>query len=125
VNVASRLEGAAKVYGTRTLVSAATLEAAGDVVVARELDLLVVKGKTLPVRVFELLGPKGFQVPPALAQFSEGLALYRARKFSEAVVLFSKLPEDPPSRVFLRRSETYLRQPPPVDWAGVHVLGRD
>ncbi|MFP2929848.1 adenylate/guanylate cyclase domain-containing protein, partial [Pyxidicoccus sp. 3LG] len=69
VNLASRLEGAAKVYGTRTLVAEETLAAAGGVVLARELDMLRVKGKQQPVRVFELVGAAGTPPPPHLARF--------------------------------------------------------
>ena len=84
VNLASRLEGAAKVYGTRTLVAEDTLAAARGEVLARELDWLRVKGKQQPVRVFELLGLAGTALAPAPARFARGLALYRERRLEEA-----------------------------------------
>jgi class 3 adenylate cyclase len=122
VNLASRLEGAAKVYGTRTLVSEGTVRASRGVVLTRELDLLRVKGRQLPVRVYELVGPAGSAPPPHLARFAEGLALYRERRFAEARAAFLASPEDPPSRIFAARCEALLAQPPPEGWEGVFSL---
>ena len=100
VNLASHLEGAAK----------------------GELDLLRVKGRQLPVRVHELVGLAGTVPPAHLARFAEGLTLYRARRFAEAREAFLASPEDPPSRVFAARCETWMNQPPPEDWDGVFSL---
>ncbi len=122
VNLASRLEGAAKAYGARMLVSEETVVAARGVVLARELDLLRVKGRQLPVRVYELVGLAGTPPPAHLARFAEGLTLYRARRFAEAREAFLASPEDPPSRVFAARCETWMNQPPPEDWDGVFSL---
>ena len=122
VNLASRLEGASKIYGTRTLVSGDTVEAAAGAVVARELDLLVVKGRTQPVRVFELLGPAGTPVSAEVQRFAEGLAAYRQHRFGDALRLFQANPNDPPSAAFRARCEAFLLRPPPADWSGVHVL---
>ncbi|MFY2563147.1 adenylate/guanylate cyclase domain-containing protein [Corallococcus terminator] len=122
VNLASRLEGAAKVYGTRTLVAEDTLLAAHGVVLARELDLLRVKGKQQPVRVFELVGTAGTTPAPHLARFAEGLALYRAQRFTEARAAFLASPEDPPSQRFAARCDALLVTPPPEDWDGVFTL---
>ncbi|KFA90530.1 hypothetical protein Q664_27960 [Archangium violaceum Cb vi76] len=122
VNLASRLEGAAKVYGTRILVSEETVRASRGTVLARELDLLRVKGRQLPVRVYELVDVAGAPPPAHLARFAEGLALYRARHFTEARERFLSSPEDPPSRVFAARCEALSTQPPPEDWDGVFSL---
>ncbi|WP_217911701.1 adenylate/guanylate cyclase domain-containing protein [Myxococcus sp. AM011] len=122
VNLASRLEGAAKVYGTRTLVAEDTLLAARGVVLARELDLLRVKGKQQPVRVFELVGTADTVPAPHLARFAEGLALYRSQRFTEARAAFLASPEDPPSQRFAARCDTLLVTPPPKDWDGVFTL---
>ena len=59
VNLASRLEGAGKEYGTSILISEETYRRAREAVEVRELDLLQVKGKELPVRIYELLGKRG------------------------------------------------------------------
>ncbi len=122
VNLASRLEGAAKVYGTRTLVSEETVRAARGAVLARELDLLRVKGRLNPVRVYELVAVAGAAPPAHLARFAEGLALYRARHFDEARGAFLASPEDAPSRVFAARCAALLATPPPADWDGVFTL---
>ncbi|HYO72117.1 MAG TPA: adenylate/guanylate cyclase domain-containing protein [Archangium sp.] len=122
VNLASRLEGAAKVYGTRILASEETVVAARGTVLARELDLLRVKGRQLPVRVYELVDVAGAPPPAHLARFAEGLSLYRARRFTEALERFRSSPEDPPSRVFAARCEALSLQPPPEDWDGVFSL---
>jgi class 3 adenylate cyclase len=122
VNLASRLEGAAKVYGTRSLVTAETIESARGAVLARELDLLRVKGKNLPVRVFELVAPAGNGAPSHLQRFADGLGLYRAGKFSAALAAFESSPDDPPSRIFAERCREFLAAPPPEDWGGVHAL---
>jgi adenylate cyclase len=122
VNLASRLEGAAKVYGTRILASEETVRAARGTVLARELDLLRVKGRQLPVRVYELVDVAGTPPPAHLAPFAEGLALYRARRFAEARERFLSSPEDPPSRVFAARCEALSAQPPTEDWDGVFSL---
>jgi class 3 adenylate cyclase len=122
VNLASRLEGAAKVYGTRILVSEETLRASRGVVLARELDLLRVKGRQLPVRVYELVDVAGATPPVHLSRFAEGLALYRARRFAEAREAFLASPEDPPSLVFAARCEAWVSRPPPEDWDGVFSI---
>lgn len=82
VNLASRLEGACKLYGTRILVSAETMEMAYDAFEFREIDNVVVVGKREPQRIFELLGRRG-EVDPSILElaerFSDGLAAYRRR----------------------------------------------
>ena len=72
VNLASRLEGAAKAYGTRTLVAEDTIAAAHGKVLARELDLLRVKGKQQTVRVFELVGVAGTATPASPGALRRG-----------------------------------------------------
>jgi class 3 adenylate cyclase len=83
VNLASRLESANKFYGTRCLVSQATIAAAAQAVEAREIDRLVVAGQTRPQIVFEIMG-RGGELSAAQialrAHYSDGLAAYRARR---------------------------------------------
>ena len=122
VNLASRLEGACKVYGTRTLVSEATVLQAGPAVAVRELDQVRVKGRGHPVRVFELLGPGGMARPARVERFEAGLAQFRARRFEDALALFSQSPDDPPSQVFAERCRLAISHPPGEDWDGVHTL---
>lgn len=122
VNLASRLEGTAKVYGTRTLISEATMKAAGPAVVTRELDLLRVRGRAQAVRVYELFGEAGTLPPRWAGRYAEGLGLYRERKFEEALRAFEASPEDPASRAFVERCRAFLATPPPEGWDGVYEV---
>jgi adenylate cyclase len=98
--------------------------------VFRELDLLVVKGKTKPIKVFELIGRKNDSVPPrkisAIERYTIGLELYRQKKFSEAIQKFNEAlsiePDDQPSRLYVERSQLYQTNPPPEEWNGVFIL---
>lgn len=129
VNLASRLEGASKAYGTRVLIAEETWRLAGDAIEVREIDLLLVVGKTEPQRIFELLGRAG-QVDPARLELAKGfaaaLARYRARDFAEAERRFAALltahPGDTPSKVYLARTRHLLADPPQEDWDGVWHL---
>lgn len=129
VNLASRLEGVNKLFGTTILISETTHDQAREAIVARQLDFLRVKGKAIPVRIYELLGARG-QVPPAvlekIALFEEAIALYRHRKFTDASSLFQKVltldPQDGPSTTFVQRCAELERVELPEDWDGVFTL---
>jgi class 3 adenylate cyclase len=123
VNLASRLEAANKEYGTRSLVSDATIAAAGDAVEAREIDRIVVLGQTQPQSVFEVLGKKGTLTASQIAlrnRYANGLAAYRACRWDEAREAFNAAleaaPDDGPSQALLGRIETLERDPPPSGW---------
>jgi adenylate cyclase len=95
----------------------------------RELDLLQVKGKERPVRIYELLAKKGeLQSPKAGVRevFAEGLALYRKQAWDEAVPRFQQVlelnSEDGPARTFIRRCQVYRENPPGLGWDGVYRL---
>ncbi|MGZ6014429.1 MAG: CHASE2 domain-containing protein [Phenylobacterium sp.] len=126
VNLSARLEGANKEYGTHIMISELTAERLGDGYVLRRLDRLVVKGKTEPITVYEVVGRRGEvadEVLARLAKFDEGLALHDAREFTAARALFLKLaPDDPPSAVYAERCETYSETPPPADWQGEFTM---
>jgi class 3 adenylate cyclase len=129
VNFASRIEGANKAYGTRFLVNARTAEMAGEVLVFREIDQLLVEGKQEPQHVYEVLGRRGELPPPILAmmeRFAEGLVDYRGRNWQAAAAAFKAaleaVPEDGPSRVFLHRVQRLEAEPPPPNWKGVWTL---
>jgi len=128
VNVASRLEGVNKVYGTSILVSGETMRLAQQVVEGRELDLLVVGGKTEPIQVFELIGTAGALAPELLelrGVFGEGLAAYRKRQWDAASAKFTEClrmaPDDGPSNMFLQRLVALQATPPAADWNGVWI----
>ena len=121
VNLASRLEGANKYFGSAIMVSDATRTAGGeDAFVWRELDRVKVKGRAAPVGIHEPL-------PPARAEFAkpyaEALASYRARDFAAAkAILDANAARDPAARSFLERVEEALADPPGPDWDAVNEL---
>jgi len=130
VNLASRLEGANKVFGTSIMISETTREQAGRGVQVRELDLIRVKGKQHAVRVFELVSlvEQGLDEKRRRLheRFAEGLESYRGRRWLEADRRFAEAleidPQDGPSRVFLERARHYLEHPPEEDWDGGFTL---
>jgi adenylate cyclase len=129
INLGSRLEGANKFYGTGMIVSEPTYKAAEPDIEARELDLVRVQGKTQAILIYELLGKKNALSPEkkqAYKQFVEGVALYRGRKFTEALDCFEDvrrvLPEDGPTFIYIKRCRHFLEAPPPPDWDGVHTM---
>ena len=125
VNLASRLEGTNKAYGTSILVEEHTYRLAQQAIEAREIDLIVVVGKTEPVRIYEILAVAGALTPAQAAlceAFAAGLAAYRARDWDGAEAGFARaltaLPGDGPCAVFLERIAILRREPPPPDWDG-------
>jgi adenylate cyclase len=125
VNLASRLESANKFYGTRCLVSQATIAAAAQAVEAREIDRLVVAGQTRPQIVFEIMGRGGELSAEQIAlraHYSEGLAAYRARHWDDATsalkAALTAAPGDGPCIVLLTRVESLRDNPPSADWDG-------
>ncbi|MBI1736194.1 MAG: adenylate/guanylate cyclase domain-containing protein [Candidatus Rokubacteria bacterium] len=124
VNLASRLEGAAKVYGTLTLVAATTAERAAGAVAIRELDWLQVKGRAEAVTVFEI--DRAPDADEARRRFAEGLRAYRLRRFAEAAehfeIALKTMPDDGAAREMLSRCHAFAAAPPPADWNGAHAL---
>ena len=123
VNLASRLEGANKLYGTRNLVSARTIAAAGAAVEVREIDRVVVAGHTHSEVIFEILGRKGELTSQQLSlrdSYLEGLAAYRERRWDDAHRALSAsletMPGDGPSTALLGRVESLRANPPSRDW---------
>ncbi len=120
VNLASRLEGANKEFGTHTMVSRATFEAAGDLFAGRELALLQVVGRKEATSVFE---PMSHEEAAAradqLAIFASGLTAFKAGRIAEAKAFFARIAEsDPPAAAYLKYCDS-LPEPLPDDWAGV------
>ena len=129
VNLASRLEGANKIYGTRIMCGPKTFERAREDFDFRFLDLLRVKGKEEPVRVFELLGEKGElseEEQESYREFERAWKLYSEGSWSEAKDVFRAVDEarggDGPSRLYMERCRIYEASPPPEDWQGVFVM---
>lgn len=128
VNLASRLEGLNKRYGTRIVISEATREAVGDALPCRELDTVRVKGKEQPTRIFEVLDPdrRDAAMSAALDAYARGLARYRRGDWESACGLLEEAlrhrPEDGPARALLARCREWQGMPPPEGWTGVTVL---
>jgi adenylate cyclase len=129
VNLASRLEGANKEYKTHIMISEATFEAAKNDIEARDIDLIRVKGKKEPRRVFELLCRKGEmsqQLEAGRQKYHQALKLYRDKNFEEAILAFQEvydfLPNDHLTHKYLERSRTFKISPPPTDWDGVFEM---
>ena len=126
VNIASRLEGVNKIYGTDLIINEDCFHLAEQDVEAREIDLLTVYGKTEPVRIYELLGKIG-ELDSSTSQlrdtFAAALQRYREQKWTEAEKGFQNClairKNDGPSLEFLTRIATFTRTPPPKDWNGV------
>jgi adenylate cyclase len=129
VNLGSRLEGANKKYNTHIMISESTYNLVKDDFVVRELDHIRVKGKTKPVRVYELLAHKGKLSDLGqnlLAPYNQGMRLYLSRNFKDACQEFKKalevFPDDGPSKLYLQRCDILGDYPPPEDWDGVFTM---
>jgi adenylate cyclase len=130
VNLASRLESATKFYGAKILISEATRAELLHTTLLREIDRLRVQGKHEPVAIYEAmdhLTEETFpNLLPTVERYSEGIRLYRAREFKEALDCFKEAltfnPADKPSRLYVERSEHFIATPPPRDWDGVWTM---
>jgi len=123
VNLGSRLEALTKDYDVRILAGEATFAEAEAEFLFREVDLVRVKGKDRPARVYELLGAKGAETTVDLARFAHGLERYRAGDFAAAIsdfeAILAKNADDGPARTLLARART-LAAAPPAEWSGVY-----
>lgn len=128
VNLGSRLEGVNKEYGTHILISAATWEHVKHRLATREVDVIRVKGKGHPTRIFEVLGSEPLTVLQArlTQRFAEGLQAYRACQWRTAIDLFQQalqeVPHDQPSQLYIQRCKEFQTTPPPPDWDGVYTM---
>ena len=130
VNLASRLEGACKMYGTKVLLSEFTVRALSRPGRLRELDLMCVKGKRQPVAIYEALDhhtPETFpNLELTIELFGLGLTAYRQRDWAAATRHFENAlaqhPHDAPSRIYRDRCRHFAAHPPEEDWDGVWVL---
>lgn len=120
VNLASRLEGINKQYGTAIICGDLAGRMAAGEMVLRRLDRVRVKGKLNPEEIFEVVAAEG-QIPAGqpekLAVFEKGLQLYFSGAFAAALEVFSPLTDDPPALVFAKRCRRLLDNPPD-SWDG-------
>ena len=129
VNLASRLEGANKEYGTMMMVSDNTYQRVKHAVRGRFLDFLAVKGKKEPVKVHELVckigdEPEGWFEKTEL--YDKAIQLHLERKWDEAIATFEEVlkldPNDGPSKTYITRCNEYKVNPPPEGWDGRYIL---
>ena len=128
VNVASRLEGANKQYGTNIIIGEETRRLAGDRILVRELDRLMVYGRAGTLTIYELLGiaESGTKPPEWVALYETGLAAYRARDFAGATAFFQEVlanrPGDRPAQLMLERCAEFRQSPPDRDWEATNAM---
>jgi len=130
VNLASRLESACKQYAARILISENTYKRLRGTYRIRDIDLVVVKGKTRPVRVYEVLDYHTEETFPNLMEavhcFNDGVAKYRSAQWDKAIESFRKVleynPGDKLSRIYIERCQLLSKKPPAKDWDGVWVM---
>jgi adenylate cyclase len=135
MNLAARLEGANKQFGSLILMGENTYLAVKDQVIAREVDVVRVAGKHLATRIYELVGlktpfpglaavePKKLEV---LAKYEQALVTFRSKDFAGAKAVLEQValldPADGPSNTLLHRCEKFIATPPPATWDGVNEL---
>ena len=132
VNLAARLESACKHYGARILLSEHTMSKLKGVYRLREVDKVIVKGKTKPVAVFECLDYHDADSFPnlmdAVGAFNEGLASYRKASFDRAGEWFDQAlkanPGDKLAGMYRDQCRVLVENPPPLDWDGISVLAQ-
>lgn len=129
VNLGARLENANKFYHTNIIISEATFHCVNGKTIARMLDIVRVKGKTRPVKIYEMLGI--YSIPNQekellIDTFSYAVELFHSRKWLLALKQFQQIlryyPDDGPSRVYIRRCLDFLEKSPPDDWDGIFEL---
>jgi adenylate cyclase len=124
VNLASRLEGLNKQYGTAIIASDRIFEDVNAQFDFRLLDWVAVKGKTGAIKIYELLGEKNSadHQREMITTYERAFEAYAACDFDEAIELLETNDGDPPSAALLDRCRGYQKVPPPADWRGVHVF---
>ena len=134
VNLAARLEGQTKYYGTNIIISESTkddLEKTAEdktenIFKVRELDLIRVKGKSKPIAIYQLIVPgTALYKNSVLGKYNEALNNYRSRNFSKSLEILqsieSEIPGDTPCRLYTERCRYYIESPPPADWDYVYT----
>jgi class 3 adenylate cyclase len=129
VNLASRLEGANKLYGGHILTTQTTVTAAGNTLEVREIDRVALVGQSRAQPVYEIMGRRGALTPNQIelhSHYAAGLAAYRNRSWEEARQAFTAalaaMPEDGPSLTMLKRIDMLAVEPPAENWDGAWHL---
>ena len=129
VNVASRLEGANKSYGTQILIGETTERLARGAIVTREIDSIAVYGREEGFPVYELIGlagEDGGETPDWIGRYAQGLANYRERRFAAALADFeavlSERGHDRPAEIMRDRCRQFAATAPDAAWRPVAAL---
>jgi adenylate cyclase len=126
VNLASRLEGANKFYGTTVIASETTVALTGEAFAWRELDAIRVKGRTQALKIYELLAPSAgltASQETSIANYADGLAQWRAREFDRAAQYFGRSADiDRAAALFAARARELAQNPPGEDWDPIRTL---
>lgn len=129
VNLASRLEGANKEYGTEILISEETHALLDGRLACRRLDKIAVKGRKRPTAIYEVLGTPEHvdaRLVAAAKTYEAALSAYETRDFARAAELFRQAalerPGDRAAEVMRARAERFCEVPPPADWNGVYTM---
>jgi adenylate cyclase len=128
VDLGSRLEGVTKLYGSPIIAGEVTVAEAAETICTRELDVVRVKGKSLPLRIFEILAPGSERQrwEPLVEAFESGRAAYRTQHWDEAIRIFAALreqwPDDRPTALYLERCALMKASAVPPDWDGVTAM---
>ncbi len=133
VNLAARCESGAKQFGVYTMVTESTKEEAekyGDDCVFRLLDYIIVKGRTQPVRVYEVADLRrdaDQKLFDCIGLYEEGMDFYFRQEWDEALAKFNaalslEVHPNNPSKIFIERCQMMKQDPPPEDWDGVFVM---
>ena len=123
INLASRLEGLNKQYGTSIIASESIVERARGAFDFRLLDVVAVRGKSDAIAIYEVLGNKGEAEGDReiVTAYEAAFAAYAARDFKKALAVLENNRSDAPSAVLIDRCTAFLQSPPPPDWHGVYV----
>ena len=123
INLASRLEGLNKLYGSSIIASDTIVDRANEAFDFRLLDVVAVKGKSDPITIYELLGTKGVleQCRQVVSAYETAFSAYAAGKFERALAILQENASDPPSTVLIERCKAFLQVPPPADWRGIYI----
>lgn len=134
VNLAARLEGVNKVFGTHIIISEETFHLVRDFAIVRPLDVVAVKGKNIGIKIYELIALTGSD--PLLVptdeqidfarQFDKAFALYHEQRWEESIAGFEKIMQlfgkDTTAEMYIKRCKFFRDNPPGLDWDGVFHL---
>ena len=136
VNLAARLEGLNKFYGTSILASGMVRRKASPAYLFRRVDIVEAKGTTIPVTIFELLGERdegaaffvGADVLRRAGKYEQAFDFYLHRDFDDALKLLDDLavevPDDPVVALLAKKCKDYITEPPPPGWNGATQLDK-